>query len=146
VQRPAAAAVVLFGIVGTTTVLLASAGCEQEDDVLVVDHRTTSFQRNVIVAVRQLEYGETASYGDLAMRAGSPRAARAVGQVMATNRVPIIIPCHRVIASGGQLGGYSAPSGLEMKRQLLALEGVYSLHSVSEERASRPDLVSIPKD
>jgi len=63
------------------------------------------------------------TYGQLATRAGSPRSARAVGNVMASNRVPLIIPCHRVVAAGGALGGFSAPHGTRLKRRLLKLEG-----------------------
>ena len=58
----------------------------------------------------------------VAERAGAPRAARAVGTVMSTNRFPILIPCHRVIAAAGKLGGYSAPQGLDLKARLLAME------------------------
>jgi methylated-DNA-[protein]-cysteine S-methyltransferase len=66
-------------------------------------------------------FGETLSYMQLAERAGNPRASRAVGSAMATNPVPIVVPCHRVVRSGGQLGGYGG--GLDVKRYLLALEG-----------------------
>ena len=64
----------------------------------------------------------TRSYGEVAAAAGSPGAARAVGQVMAANRTPLIVPCHRVLAAGGKIGGFSAPQGLALKRRLLALE------------------------
>lgn len=80
------------------------------------------FSRAVIDGCRAIPLGETRSYADLAMQAGSPRAARAVGSAMRTNRFPLVIPCHRVVASGGKIGGYSAPDGLDMKRRLLALE------------------------
>jgi methylated-DNA-[protein]-cysteine S-methyltransferase len=82
----------------------------------------TPFQRRVVEALRSVGYGETISYADLAARAGSPRAARAVGTVMASNRLPLVIPCHRVIGAGNRLGGFSAPQGLAMKEALLALE------------------------
>jgi methylated-DNA-[protein]-cysteine S-methyltransferase len=82
----------------------------------------TSFRRRVIDQARRLAWGETATYGELAQRAGSPRAARAVGSTMATNLFPIVIPCHRVVASNGGLGGFSAPSGVNLKRQLLSME------------------------
>lgn len=85
------------------------------------DHRTP-FQQKVILATRAVGFGETISYGELAERAGSPNAARAVGTVMANNQVPIIIPCHRVLASGGRIGGFSAPQGIDLKRRLLELE------------------------
>ncbi len=78
------------------------------------------FRRRVWQAARAIPWGETRSYGWLAARAGQPRAARAVGQAMAHNPVPIVVPCHRVVAANG-LGGFSG--GLDVKRRLLALEG-----------------------
>ena len=86
-----------------------------------IKHRT-EFQQKVILATRAVGFGETVSYGELAARAGSPNAARAAGTVMANNEVPIIIPCHRVLASGGRIGGFSAPQGIDLKRRLLELE------------------------
>lgn len=71
---------------------------------------------------KEVRYGETVSYGDLASMCGRPAAARAVGRVMASNPWPIIVPCHRVVGSRGQLTGFSG-CGLEMKRYLLQLEG-----------------------
>lgn len=82
----------------------------------------TPFQRRVREALRRVGYGETVSYAELAERAGAPRAARAVGSVMASNPLPLLIPCHRVIGSGGRLGGFSAPQGVALKRALLAME------------------------
>ncbi len=86
-------------------------------------HDRTAFQRAVIDHCRRIPRGEVLTYGQLAERAGYPRSARAVGNVMATNRVPLIVPCHRVVGAGGNLGGFSAPQGLQMKRRLLRLEG-----------------------
>lgn len=83
----------------------------------------SEFQVKVVSRCRRIAAGDTMSYGELAAAVGCPRAARAVGNVMANNRIAIIIPCHRVIASGGALGGYSAPNGLQLKRRLLAQEG-----------------------
>lgn len=80
------------------------------------------FRQQVILATRTIPYGSTMTYLELASLAGSPRAARAVGSSMATNRFPIIVPCHRVVASGGKLGGFTAPGGLDLKQQLLAIE------------------------
>lgn len=77
------------------------------------------FTRRVLVAARAIPPGETITYGELARRAGSPRAGRAAGQVMARNPVPLLIPCHRVVAASGP-GGYAG--GLAMKARLLALE------------------------
>jgi len=77
------------------------------------------FHRKVLAALARVPYGRTVTYGQLAARAGRPRAARAVGSCVARNPVPLVIPCHRVVASGG-LGGFGG--GLDMKRRLLALE------------------------
>lgn len=82
----------------------------------------TEFRQQILAATRQLGYGESATYGELARRVGHPRAARAVGTVMSTNRFPILIPCHRVLAAGGKLGGYTSPAGTCLKEQLLELE------------------------
>jgi len=84
----------------------------------------TPFQHSVWQACREIPTGETLSYGQLAQVVGSPGAARAVGSCMAKNRIPLIIPCHRVIGSSGKLHGFSAPKGLSMKQRLLQLEGV----------------------
>jgi methylated-DNA-[protein]-cysteine S-methyltransferase len=84
----------------------------------------TSFQQRVVRACRKIGRGKTKTYGDLAAAVGAPGAARAVGSVMAKNRLPIIVPCHRVVASGGSLGGFSAPTGLTLKQRMLALEGI----------------------
>ncbi len=92
------------------------------DNIKVRTEHRTEFQRKVILATRAVGFGETVSYGELAARAGSLNAARAVGTVMANNEVPIIIPCHRVLASGGRIDGFSAPQGIDLKRRLLELE------------------------
>jgi len=81
-----------------------------------------AFYRRALDALRRVPYGTTITYAELADMAGSPGAARAVGNAMARNPVPIVIPCHRVVAAGGRIGGFSA--GLEWKRKLLRLEGV----------------------
>jgi methylated-DNA-[protein]-cysteine S-methyltransferase len=92
-------------------------------DVPINDSHLTPFGRRIISACRRIPFGQTRSYGQLAAICGSPGAARAVGQVMARNRFPLIVPCHRVLGAGGRLGGFSAPDGLRMKRRLLAMEG-----------------------
>lgn len=92
------------------------------DDIPLELPELTDFQARVINQTRKIGYGETLPYGELALRAGFPRAARGVGTVMAHNRFPVIIPCHRVVASQGKLGGYSGPQGVCLKEQLLALE------------------------
>ena len=80
----------------------------------------TPFRRAVWEAARQIPYGETRSYGDIAEHIGRYGAARAVGQAMGRNPVAIIIPCHRVVASGGRLGGFGG--GEDLKRYLLDME------------------------
>lgn len=80
----------------------------------------TSFQRRVWHALREIPCGETRSYREIAESIGAPRAARAVGAANGRNPVPIIVPCHRVIAADGSLGGYAA--GLKTKRLLLGIE------------------------
>lgn len=80
----------------------------------------TPFQQSVWAALREIPYGQTVCYGDIAAKIGRPAAARAVGQANGANLLPIFIPCHRVIASGGSLGGYSL--GLDVKCALLRLE------------------------
>jgi methylated-DNA-[protein]-cysteine S-methyltransferase len=74
-------------------------------------------------ACRAVPPGETRSYGDLARRLGDVAFAREVGQAMAANPAPIIVPCHRIVGEDGRLTGYSGPGGLETKRRLLAIEG-----------------------
>ena len=80
------------------------------------------FTRRVLEILAMLPCGATLSYGELAARAGNPRGARAVGRAMAVNPLPIVIPCHRVLAAGGRPGGYSGGGGLATKGRLLALE------------------------
>ena len=91
-------------------------------DVALALDRLTDFQRKVTEHCRQIAPGTTRAYAELAQRAGSPQAARAVGTTMARNRFPLIVPCHRVVGRNNHLGGYSAPQGLDMKRRLLAAE------------------------
>jgi methylated-DNA-[protein]-cysteine S-methyltransferase len=92
------------------------------DVPLSLGHLTT-FGARVIAECRRIQWGNTTSYGELAAKCGSPGAPRAVGSVMAKNRYPLIVPCHRVLTAGGDIGGYSAPEGLTMKRRLLRMEG-----------------------
>lgn len=91
-------------------------------DVKVDFSNCTSFQATVLACCREIPYGRTATYAGLAAKAGFPGAARAAGNAMSQNRVALIIPCHRVIAAGGRLGGYSATSGVRLKQRLLDLE------------------------
>ncbi len=91
-------------------------------DVKIDDGHLTPFGRQIVAACRRIPWGRTSSYGELAAACGSPGAARAVGQVMAKNRYPLVVPCHRVLSAGGKIGGFSAPDGLKMKRRLLDME------------------------
>ena len=84
----------------------------------------TDFQKAVWDAVCNIPAGKTATYKDLATAAGSPKAFQSVGTACGLNPIPIIIPCHRVLASGDKPGGYSGDGGLETKRALLKIEGV----------------------
>ncbi|WP_069812412.1 methylated-DNA--[protein]-cysteine S-methyltransferase [Streptomyces sp. TP-A0874] len=92
----------------------------------------TPFQQRVWSALREIPYGETVSYGELAARLGRPTAARAVGLANGRNPIGIIVPCHRVVGSGGALTGYGG--GLDRKRRLLALESSGVLSPVGAPR------------
>jgi methylated-DNA-[protein]-cysteine S-methyltransferase len=84
-----------------------------------------AFPRKIYAAAREVGWGRTTTYGALAKQIGAgPEAARDVGQAMARNPVALIIPCHRVLAAGGKVGGFSAPGGSASKMRMLALEGV----------------------
>ena len=93
-------------------------------DIPIVTDHLTPFGRRVVLACRRVPWGQTCTYGALATQCGSPKAARAVGQVMASNRFPLVVPCHRILAAGGGLGGFSAPGGVRLKRRLLEMERV----------------------
>jgi O-6-methylguanine DNA methyltransferase len=82
------------------------------------------FARRVYAAARRIPAGRTATYGEIAAEIGAPGEARAVGQALGANPIPLIVPCHRVVGSGRRLGGFSAPGGTVTKTRLLALEGV----------------------
>lgn len=97
------------------------AGARRTFDLPLAPHGT-AFQQRVWTALRAIPYGETRTYGELAAAIGSPNASRAVGMANHRNPIPIIIPCHRVICANGTLTGYAG--GLEIKRKLLALEGI----------------------
>jgi len=101
----------------------ASGGEERFDDVPLDLSHLSAFQLRVVRACRRIDRGRVRSYGELAAASGSPGAARAVGSVMAKNRFPIIVPCHRVVGAAGSLGGFSARDGINMKRRMLELEG-----------------------
>ena len=96
------------------------AGSRMEFDI-PIEVLGTPFQKRVWESLVEIPYGKILTYGQVAARVGCPRGARAVGQAVGSNRIPIVIPCHRVIASQGKLGGFGC--GLEVKRFLLDLEG-----------------------
>jgi methylated-DNA-[protein]-cysteine S-methyltransferase len=105
----------------------------RETIAVPVDLRVSEWDRLVLTGAARLQFGETASYGELARRIGRPGAAQAVGGAMSRNPVPILIPCHRVIAAGRKIGGYGGSNyadrlaALDIKRLLLALEGTTTI-------------------
>ena len=84
----------------------------------------SDFHRQVYEAARKLGWGETVTYGELARRVGDPAAARAVGHALGRNPVAIVVPCHRILAAGNKIGGFSAFGGVGSKQRLLTMEGV----------------------
>jgi methylated-DNA-[protein]-cysteine S-methyltransferase len=95
------------------------------------------FFRRVYAAARRIKWGQTTTYGTLAKElGGGPETARDVGQAMAGNPIPLIIPCHRVLAAGGRVGGFSAPGGATAKLRMLGLEGIQTGHSTGGGQAS----------
>jgi methylated-DNA-[protein]-cysteine S-methyltransferase len=97
------------------------AGKRKSFDIAVDLSPLTEFQRRILGATARVAYGDVITYAQVAAKAGSERAFRAAGQALTANPIPIVVPCHRVVATGGTLGGYAG--GLEAKRRLLALEG-----------------------
>jgi len=97
------------------------AGRRREFDLPLDWQLTGGFTRKVLRETARIPFGETRSYMQMAASAGSPRAHRAAGSALGANPIPIVVPCHRVLRSGGGLGGYGG--GLEVKRELLRLEG-----------------------
>jgi methylated-DNA-[protein]-cysteine S-methyltransferase len=92
----------------------------QDFDVPLDWSLTGDFARRVLRRTARIPYGSVASYGDVAVGIGTPRAARAVGNALGSNPIPVVVPCHRVVRTGGAIGGYGG--GLTRKRFLLALE------------------------
>jgi methylated-DNA-[protein]-cysteine S-methyltransferase len=97
------------------------AGRRHQFDVPLDWSLSHGFRRTVLHKLVEVPYGHTVSYKELAQLAGNPKASRATGSAMATNPIPLVVPCHRVLRSGGQLGGYGG--GLDAKVWLLRLEG-----------------------
>jgi methylated-DNA-[protein]-cysteine S-methyltransferase len=91
-------------------------------DEVALDLDSTAFERAVWDETRRIPAGETRTYGQIARTIGKPGAARAVGAALGRNPVPVIVPCHRVVASDGSLCGFSAPGGIELKKRMLRLE------------------------
>lgn len=98
-------------------------GTRKNFDIAIDWSVLSSFQRDVLQKVNQIPYGKTSTYSQIAKQLGKPGAVRAVGRANASNPIPLIIPCHRVLGSDGRLHGYSAPGGLETKAWLLRREG-----------------------
>lgn len=86
----------------------------------------SDFDRRVYAVTRTIRPGETRTYGEIADRVGEAGAARAIGRAMGDNPVPVIVPCHRVLAASGRIGGFSAPGGIATKRRLLAIESAHA--------------------
>ena len=94
-------------------------------DQVPVDLRgVDDFRHAIYDAARKLAFGEVTTYGELAKRAGHPGLARETGAALGANPVPLVIPCHRIMAAGGKIGGFSAPGGSATKEKMLGLEGV----------------------
>ncbi|MEO8835385.1 MAG: methylated-DNA--[protein]-cysteine S-methyltransferase [Caldimonas sp.] len=91
-------------------------------DIRIDDSMLDAFDRRVYAAAREIPAGRVLTYGQLAQRLGGAATARRIGESMARNRFPMVVPCHRVVASGGGLGGFSAPGGHVTKRRLLIIE------------------------
>ena len=117
--RPSAVA--KAAIDGIVTLLAGKPG----DDLRAIEidlRAVTQFDTAVYDVARSIAPGKTLSYGEIAERLGDPGAARAVGQALGANPIPIIIPCHRVLAAGNRAGGFSAPGGVTTKLRLLEIE------------------------
>jgi methylated-DNA-[protein]-cysteine S-methyltransferase len=102
--------------------LVAGGRTDFSDTVLDLDG-VPEFNRRVYAIARTIPPGETMTYGEIATRLGDRNAARDVGTALGQNPVPLIVPCHRVLAAGGKTGGFSAPGGVRTKLKLLSIEG-----------------------
>jgi len=91
-------------------------------DIPVALDGFSGFSREVLTACREIEFGQRITYSGLAKKTGRPAASRAVGNALAKNPLPLIIPCHRVLRTDGKMGGFSAPGGISFKKRLLTLE------------------------
>jgi methylated-DNA-[protein]-cysteine S-methyltransferase len=112
-------------------------------DVSVDLGSQTPFFSNVYSEIRKLGWGQTTTYGSVAKALGAePQGARDVGQAMAANPVPLIVPCHRVLAAGGKIGGFSAPGGSNSKARMLEIEGVTVADKASDTQGAPPTQAS----
>jgi methylated-DNA-[protein]-cysteine S-methyltransferase len=109
-------------VIGDIVALLAGERRELNDAVLD-DEAVPGFHRRVYAAARTIPPGAVMSYGEIAKRLGDRTLAREVGEALGQNPFPIIVPCHRVMAAGGKMGGFSAPGGVRTKLRLLSIEG-----------------------
>jgi methylated-DNA-[protein]-cysteine S-methyltransferase len=101
-------------------------------DIPIVLNGLSLFTKRVLTTCRAIEFGQTVSYGRLAELAGKPGAARTVGNALAKNPLPLIIPCHRVLCADGSLGGFSAPGSTNLKKKMLQLEESFRAATVRE--------------
>jgi len=95
-------------------------------DITLDTRDLPALNRQVYEIARTIAPGATLTYGEIALRLGDRMLAQEVGQALGKNPYPIIVPCHRVLASGGKIGGFSAPTGIALKRKLLAIESVHA--------------------
>lgn len=102
---------------------LLAGGKPMLTEVVIDQARVPEFNRRVYEIARAIPPGETLTYGEIAVKLGDRLLARDVGQALGANPWPIVVPCHRVTAAGGKLGGFSAPGGAQTKLRLLAIEG-----------------------
>jgi methylated-DNA-[protein]-cysteine S-methyltransferase len=125
------------------TALLSGEGADLSGLTLDMDG-VSPFHRRVYETARRIPPGETVSYGELAARLGAPGSARAVGQALGRNPFPVIVPCHRVLAAGGKVGGFSGGSGVPTKLRMLTIEAAHAARSGAGE--SKPGLGFDPAD
>ncbi|MFN3657585.1 MAG: methylated-DNA--[protein]-cysteine S-methyltransferase [Pseudolabrys sp.] len=120
-QEAAPPAAIRHAIDGVVALL---AGAPRDlTDIVIDDEGTPDFNKRVYAVARAIPPGQTMTYGEIAERLGDKLLARAVGQALGENPVPVIMPCHRVLAASGKTGGFSAPGGVDTKLRLLTIEG-----------------------
>lgn len=112
-----------FAVEAVARIASLLAGGKTDLGDIRVDPEGSAFERNVWQAARRIPCGEVRSYGDIAREIGAPGAAQAVGLALGRNPLPILVPCHRVLAADGRSGGFSAPGGVATKFRILEIEG-----------------------